>query len=568
MRMRLLGILIAILLCHTASLCAQDEAIEHFGDHYVIHIDRLNPDPEMTLMDVLHLCPEMLSTDGNDITANYVVTIGNIDLLTDWEGILEQIKACELSTVDIYNYPAVSQGSDAIDGVIDLNFKDPESTHGKAAIVGSTNANGKLFADVNTKVKNVSIRAYALAHMKYGKAYTTDDYTTTMRSGADNLYLNVSWDISERDNLNFNLVQGFSDEKIRAYGNPPQEAVNRQRWVNSNICYTRTLNDQDAYLAIESYLHYISTSITDIDQHFVIPTLNVEVGFPLFHQKMNVIAGWETDYLNQWNKGLSRDQVLNNDFYAQLDYKNGPWLFTIGDRFRIVNYWDRFYISEDNTLWSYHRSNHAWFTSAGWHKNGHFIQGVFSRDYLLPVINDFFDDLNPARRMYNTDYKTNLYYTGELRYTYQRKDFVATGSLTHIWENDTPTGDKRMTGVKAAATWHKGILRLTMGADFYHDYEEDAGQDNYYHLKLAPTLLLGGGFRLSSVLIYSSRHPHTDEHPHLYASVKVNKNIGKHCNVFADFHDIAGQPTGTLDQLAGSYKSRALTLGATFYFGK
>lgn len=31
MRMRLLGMLIAILLCHTASLCAQDEAIEHFG---------------------------------------------------------------------------------------------------------------------------------------------------------------------------------------------------------------------------------------------------------------------------------------------------------------------------------------------------------------------------------------------------------------------------------------------------------------------------------------------------------------------------------------------------------
>ena len=290
MRIRLLGMLVAILLCHTARLCAQDEIIEHFGDHYVIHVDRLDPDPEMTLMDVLHLCPEMLSTDGNDITANYVVTIGNIDLLTDWEGILEQIKACELNTIDIYNYPAVSQGSDAIDGVIDLNFKDPESTHGKTAIEGSTYGNGKLYADVNTKGEKVSIRAYALTHMKYGKAYTTDDNMTTMRSGTENLYLNVCWDISEHDNLNFNLVQGFSDEKIRAYGNSPLEVVNRQRWVNSNIRYTHTLNDQDAYLMVESYFHYISTSITDIDQHFVIPTLNAYIGFPLFNQKLNVIA--------------------------------------------------------------------------------------------------------------------------------------------------------------------------------------------------------------------------------------------------------------------------------------
>lgn len=565
MKMRFLGMLAAILLCHTTR--AQDEFIEHFGDHYVIHVDKLDPDPEMTLMDVLHLCPEMLSTDGNDITTNYILCIENIDLLTDWECILEQIKACELSTINVYNYPAVSQGSGATDGIIDLYFKDPEGTHGKAALEGDTYGNGKLYADVNTKVKNVNIRAYALTHLKYGKAYATDDYMVKMRSGAENLYLNASWDISGRDNLNFNLVQGFSDEKIRGNSTLSQKFVNRQRWVDTNTRYIRTLNDQDASLSIESYFHYISTMISDIDQRILIPTLNAEVGFPLFSQKLNVIAGWEADYLNQWIESIGRSQVLNNDFYVQLDYKNGPWLFTIGDRFRVMNYWDKYYLNEDATLWSYHRSNHAWHTSVGWQKKGHFIQGVFSHDYLLPDVSDFYDDLNPSRRIYNTNYTTNLYYTGELRYTYQRKDFAVTGSLTHVWENDSPTNDRRITGFKTSATWRKGILRLTMGADFYHDYEEGEGHDNYFHLKLAPILLLGKGFRLSSVLIYSSRHPHFETHPHLYASVKVNKNIGKHCNVFVDFHDIAGQPTGTIDQLAGSYKNRALSLGATFYWG-
>ena len=50
MRMRFLGMLAAILLCHTTH--AEDEIFEYFGDHYVIHVDQLSPDPEMTLMDV------------------------------------------------------------------------------------------------------------------------------------------------------------------------------------------------------------------------------------------------------------------------------------------------------------------------------------------------------------------------------------------------------------------------------------------------------------------------------------------------------------------------------------
>lgn len=567
-------LLLALLMMGTTGTKAQsdqqdeDNAIEHFGDHYVIHVDQLEPDEEMTLMDVLHLCPEMISTDGNNITAGYALSIRDITLQADWSGLLEHVKARELSTIEIHNYPAVSKGSYATEGVIDLYFKeDTESAHGKAAVEGSTYGNGKLYADVTSKSEKVSLRAYALTHMKYGKAYTTDDYTTTMRSGAENLYMNACWNISERDELNFNLVQGFSDEKIRLNSNDLHEIITRQRWVNTTTTYTRTLNDQDAYLLIESYFDYLSLSMNSMDQHLLTPTLNAEVGFPLFNQRLNVIAGWAADYLNQWTKEINRSHVLNNDFYVQLDYKNGPWLFTIGDRFKIVHYWDRYYIGEDNALWSHHRNTHAWLASAGWQKKGHFIQGVFSRDYLTPDISDFFDDLTQTRRMYNTNYSTNLYYRGELRYTYQRKGFATTGSLTHTWENDSPFNDRRITGIKTSATWYKGRLRLTMGADFYHDYEENVGHDNFFHLKLAPVLLLGSGFRLSSVLIYNNRRQHYDEHAHLYAAIKVNKSLGKHCNLFADFHDMAGQPSGSYDQLAGSYKNRALTLGVTFYWG-
>ena len=48
-------------------LCAQ-EIVEHHGNHYTIHADALEPDAEMTLLDVLQICPEFITTDGKNIT--------------------------------------------------------------------------------------------------------------------------------------------------------------------------------------------------------------------------------------------------------------------------------------------------------------------------------------------------------------------------------------------------------------------------------------------------------------------------------------------------------------------
>lgn len=60
-------------------LCAQ-EIVEYHGNHYTIHADALEPDAEMTLLDVLQICPEFITTDGKNITADYVLTIDDISV--------------------------------------------------------------------------------------------------------------------------------------------------------------------------------------------------------------------------------------------------------------------------------------------------------------------------------------------------------------------------------------------------------------------------------------------------------------------------------------------------------
>ena len=57
-------LLTVVFACNISKISAQDEIIEHQGNKYIIHVEKLNPDSEMTLLDVLHICPEFFSTDG------------------------------------------------------------------------------------------------------------------------------------------------------------------------------------------------------------------------------------------------------------------------------------------------------------------------------------------------------------------------------------------------------------------------------------------------------------------------------------------------------------------------
>ena len=111
---------------------------------------------------------------------------------------------------------------------------------------------------------------------------------------------------------------------------------------------------------------------------------------------------------------------------------------------------------------------------------------------------------------------------------------------------------------------------MTLGANYYHQHvnagaDTAADNDNYVTLKIAPALNLPGGFRLSSTLLYSSKRTIDDQHAHLFATVKANKQLGKKCNVFAEFHDLAGYATGYWSQLTDLYQNRAVSVGATIY---
>ena len=553
------------MVCCFLPVMAQEEIIEHEGNKYTIHVEQLNPDAEMTLLDVLHFCPELMSADGKTLTATYLLSVDDIMLSVDYEPLLAGIKACDLSDVTVCTYGAVNNAMDGTTGSIDLTFKEGKGLAGKVSLSGSTYGNGQLYADIANGGENVTVRAFAHGNLLYGQADFSPGSRITSRKGVENAMAFVDWQATENDLLKLKLSQGYEEHKDRVHDE--ESDIVRQRWGELVATYERTLNEQEAGLYFETGLNYENSSLGQLGEQTVVPWWIAECSIPFMQQSLWLTAGYEGGYTNLWYEGLRREQNLYNDLYVQLDFKKGPWIISVGDRFRHNTFWDKHYDEDVSSLWSHNRNDHALHASVGYRKGRHFVQGIFSRSFFNPLASDFHTYLEEDPYRHTTDYKTNLAWRSEARYTYQTGRLQAIGSVTHTLLSDLLTPNESLISLGSSVTWHQGDLRLTAGANVHHLHisYDDAVDATYFTLKLAPILLLGKGFRVSSVLIYNSKNDATAQDAHLYASVKVGKDLGKRCHLSADFHDIAGQQEGAPYLLMQSFKNRALTIGLSYY---
>lgn len=554
----------------------EHEIIEHMGDRYVINVDALKPDKEMTLMDVLLTCPELLSDNGKRLNSDYEIRIDNVVLVMDDETMLDALKATEINTIEIYLYTSVSTGGAGRLGTIDIYLKEQAdgATSGKLQLEGSTRGNGKAYADIITRTGNVTVRGYALTNLKHIRGTLTDYDWFSSRQATENVHLNIDWNISENDNLKIKLFQNFLDSKqrIAVEQGATTDLPELERYWGGVASYTHTLNDRGATVLAEGGAQYQNMTIEESRQRDCFAYYFTEANIPCLNNDLNILAGWEIDYDNWWIANHDRQQTMYNDLYLQFDYTKGPWVLALGDRLRIVNYWHRAYDTDDASLWNDSRTEHSYLASVGYKTGGHFVQGLFNRDYYTPQIYSFYVGFNEElkRRMYMSDIPTPMVYNVEARYTYQLADLVVNGSILHTWESNNVAINEQYTGVKASATWRKGRLRLTAGADYYHGHvtspdNEIDRHNNIFNLRLLPTLLLDGGLRISSRLLYNSRNNLLIETPsHLFASVKVSKDLGRHCTMSAYYNDMVDLPQLSFLQFGDYYDNRAFGVGFTY----
>ena len=295
----------------------------------------------------------------------------------------------------------------------------------------------------------------------------------------------------------------------------------------------------------------------------------VEYATPVITSNLWITAGFEGGLSIEKNCIAGYTNHSNyQDFYAQLDYNIGKWGFMAGDRFRIINFRPKQIAPEEH--WKHTTRNHIYSASAYYSFTpGHTLQATYCRRIFNPEFGDFVTagDMEGAwQPVYTADIGNSMANVVELKHTYSRPAFVLSTSVKNIHQHLFSATHDNTLGIGSTAFWHKGILRLTAGVNYFWQRSEtpseEAQQRNaeYNHFavfKLAPQLTMADGWRFTGNLIWCTRRRSDAYTPaNLYAEVGVYKNLGKHWTLEGRFHDMASQHFG----------NRAATIGCTYYF--
>lgn len=562
--------------------------IEHIGDRYIMHVSEMELTGEESLLDVLMMCPEVISLDGNNIIGGdpfanqygkFVIRIDNQEYGLDYATLLHHFKAREIESIKVCQNAEVMKGCSSLKKVIDITLRKGENgVSGRAGLFGDTYGGGKGIVSVLSQQDDLRILSHVEGNFQRTSnsdkdAYQNQSSNTINHYSHEGAKLNVLWTPTSKDILEVDAMQTYTRNH---FTHSPAEYV---RAYHLQADYTRTLGENGSSILFTLGTEHISdngrtqeeSQTFPYQNHSTYPFAVVEYATPVLTKDLWITAGFEgglsieknciADYINHSNY---------EDFYVQLDYNIGKWGFMAGERYRIINFRPKQIGSVSN--WEHTTRNHIYsFSTYYTFTPGHTLQGTFCRRIFNPEFGDFVTagDMEGAwKPTYTTDIRNSLAKVMELKYTYSKPNLVVSTSVKNIHQHLIDNNHDNTLGIGTTAFWHTGILRLTAGFNYFWEraetpVEETSLRDTSYHnfavFKLAPQLTLPDGWRLTSNLIWCTyRHTATPAYTpaNLYAEVGVYKNIGKHLTLEGRFHDIASQHFG----------NRAATIGCTYYF--
>ena len=308
-----------------------------------------------------------------------------------------------------------------------------------------------------------------------------------------------------------------------------------------------------------------------------IPVGVIEFGIPLYKDKALLMTGIEggltkdiEDLLLPYN-----NRVLYYDVYGQIDWNIHGLNISIGDRVRTNKYYQNENENYSGSATDVKRStdhrhrNHFFnFALYGNITKHSVLKGAFAKAPVSPGFQNFLSDYKSKEgdsqgyyEYYSSVPKMDAYIS-ELKYEYQKPDFTFTAFVNNSHTNYTLVdyaGDHGNTFQIGASTyWHKGILRLAAGVNYYNVMTPGYGDREYSNivqLRLQPSISLQQGWQIVPLLSYVSfANMYDQDHPaHLAASLRVTKSIKNW-----DF-DLVGNNLGHQ-----RFGHRSVSLGVTY----
>ncbi len=558
--------------------------IEHLGDRYIVHVPELDLRGDESLMDILMMCPDVITLDGRttlsgDPLANlygrYVIRFDNVEYGLDYNTLLHNLKAREIEKIQVCLHTEVMKGSGSQKKVIDIKLrKDVDSIKGLDGSYYAEGNNDKgasgekisgrqgFFGDTYGGAESItSVRYHGdklrlLTHLEGNMQLSATDGAPTNHRSHEGAKMNMVWDITSNDNLEITATQTYTRNRLS--NNP----ADYERYYGVELNYLRTLAKNGASMLVTlATVHTndngkrklnldIENETADYRNRSTSPNTILEFNFPLLTQNLWITAGFEGGHTIDEDCVMQQTDHSNyGDFYAQADLKLGKWGFMAGDRYRLANstHYNAY------TLSAYHHFDER-----------RTLQATFSQQFCNAVWHNVNE--SPV-------------YVAELKSTYTPKKLMLSTVIRYI-SQDTYEGKINTFNFGNTLFWHIGMLRLTAGISSYKEefkkskaYEDEnytrgnnktSDSDSkiksqYFVFKLAPQLSLPSNWRLTSTLLWSthrSKESLAYAPANLYAEAAVYKTIGRHWLLEARYHDIATQHLG----------NRAATIGCTYYF--
>lgn len=537
----------------------QAKTIEQGGDRYIINVDQMQLNGEESLLDILMMCPEIMSQNGRTLAApgyfgQYAIRINNLDINMDAEEYLKETKARDVKKIQMCIYPGVMKGSGGMKKVIDIAYrKDHEGTAAKVALEGDTQASGELFG----RLISNNGKAWVM-----GQAFGKMLYADPLHETVENANVNVDWNISSRDVLQLQATQQY----VRSRNDGARAEYDRM--VSAAAVITHSLSDNGAYGLLQLVGNYATNDQNGLGGYCskaTSPYGLLEFGFPFISKDVYVTAGVEAGYAATTD-GIAKytDRDTYEDFYAQVDWTNGKWGAMLGDRFRLQSFWlHRF---DSDNAWK-HSTHNNFLTATLWcnldDKNT--LKGSFVRRFYGPDYSDFVAGETSLEQYYTTDIFQRPIYTADFRYTYQQKNFNLMGMIRNDHQKLSASDNDNVLTTGLSAFLHAGVLRLTAGADYCWErlHADGVKYNSWVSLHLAPQVSTGNGWRFTANAIYNSRRMTEDiqyaslyMQPNFYLDLAASKEIGSHWLLEAKWHDIVDERVG----------NNAVSLGVTYTF--
>jgi len=480
--------------------------IEMKADRTMIYPQRMELTGEESLMDVLQMVPELLIAGYEDVISNYNLRIDNCAMNGDTRLILSQMKAKDISRIQICDNTGVAKGTIGMGRVLDINMKMPET------LKGFVEGQGHLGKDMD---------GLGTANALYGSKHTDLYANTSYRhQHGDEAYLTLH--MTNRFDDRNKLLSYFTQQYLDHPSGMSHKVMGRAR-------YFHTFNTQGTELLIVGGYQYAS----DPASSSKLPLCNVELNTPLFTKRLSMMLGAEGDFLMTKQKDTGRSwDVFNNDIYWQFTYALPQWRFTVGNRVQIYNY----KLKEAGTTQKYTDTRNNANACIIYVPDGrNQIQLGYYRKYYNPSHFSLFTNSNPLSDEEWAATKRQLVERTisqmKLAYAYSSPKLTVQTVASYYVVEDS----ENFTELGVSAYWKTGWLSMSGGSNLYI-----AKSGTFASVRFSPIVYLPDAWQMGmQMVLYTKQSPirQATGQP-VYGCLSVNKQFGQRWSLGVDWHDM------------------------------